>query len=104
MNDPTTDLADKILTCTDCKTEFLFTAGEQRFFAEKGFTEPRRCKPCREARKQEKLRAAVADPRGGGQSPYSGVWADEDRGNRWEHNEGRRYDDDRPRRKRGRRG
>ncbi|MEG1774529.1 MAG: zinc-ribbon domain containing protein [Oscillospiraceae bacterium] len=43
---------DKILTCKDCGTEFVFTANEQAFYAEKGFTnEPQRCKPCRDARK-----------------------------------------------------
>jgi hypothetical protein len=43
---------DKTLTCRDCGQEFVFTAGEQEFFAEKGFTnEPTRCKDCRNARK-----------------------------------------------------
>ncbi|MCC8070136.1 MAG: zinc-ribbon domain-containing protein [Ruminococcus sp.] len=43
---------DKILVCKDCGSEFTFTAGEQEFFAEKGFTnEPQRCKSCRMARK-----------------------------------------------------
>jgi CxxC-x17-CxxC domain-containing protein len=44
---------DKTLVCKDCGNEFVFTAGEQEFFAEKGFTnEPQRCKACRSARKQ----------------------------------------------------
>lgn len=43
---------DKTLTCKDCGTEFVFTANEQAFYAEKGFTnEPQRCKACRDARK-----------------------------------------------------
>ncbi len=43
---------DKILVCKDCGQEFTFTAREQEFYAEKGFTnEPLRCKPCRDARK-----------------------------------------------------
>ena len=43
---------DKTLTCKDCGAEFVFTAGEQEFYAEKGFVnEPQRCKPCRDARK-----------------------------------------------------
>lgn len=43
---------DKTLTCKDCGAEFIFTASEQDFYAEKGFTnEPQRCKPCRNARK-----------------------------------------------------
>lgn len=44
---------DKILTCKDCGREFIWTAGEQEFFAEKGFAnEPKRCKACREANKR----------------------------------------------------
>lgn len=43
---------DKTLVCKDCGNEFVFTAGEQQFYAEKGFEhEPQRCKACRDARK-----------------------------------------------------
>jgi hypothetical protein len=45
---------NKSLQCCDCGTTFTFTAGEQEFFASKGFTnEPKRCIPCRRARKQQ---------------------------------------------------
>ncbi len=45
---------DKTLVCKDCGQEFTFTASEQEFFAEKGFTnEPQRCKACRDARKND---------------------------------------------------
>ena len=45
---------DKILVCKDCGQEFTFTAGEQAFYAERGFeNEPQRCKPCRDARKNQ---------------------------------------------------
>lgn len=48
------DFVDKTLKCIDCEQEFVFTAGEQSFYAEKGFkNEPRRCKLCREGRKRE---------------------------------------------------
>ncbi|WP_026370268.1 zinc-ribbon domain containing protein [Kallotenue papyrolyticum] len=44
--------ADKTLTCRDCGREFSFTAGEQQFYAQKGFdNEPTRCPDCRRARK-----------------------------------------------------
>lgn len=44
--------ADKTLTCRDCGTQFVFTAGEQEFYANKGFAnEPTRCPSCRQARK-----------------------------------------------------
>jgi hypothetical protein len=47
--------ADKPLTCRDCGTSFLFTAGEQEFFAQKGFAnEPSRCPECRAARKSQR--------------------------------------------------
>ena len=43
---------DKTLKCKDCGAEFVFTASEQEFYAEKGFqNEPQRCKNCRNARK-----------------------------------------------------
>ena len=43
---------DKTIVCKDCGQEFVFTASEQDFFEERGFTnEPQRCKPCRDARK-----------------------------------------------------
>lgn len=43
---------DKTLVCKDCGKEFVFTAGEQEFYAEKGFqNEPVRCKECRANRK-----------------------------------------------------
>ncbi len=43
---------DKTLVCKDCGAEFVFTAGEQEFYAEKGFqNEPSRCKSCRQNRK-----------------------------------------------------
>lgn len=46
---------DKTLVCRDCGSEFLFTAGEQEFYAEQGFqNEPIRCKTCRQARKASK--------------------------------------------------
>ena len=46
---------DKTLECSDCGASFTFTAEEQEFFQSKGYTnEPKRCPPCREARKSER--------------------------------------------------
>lgn len=43
---------DKTLACKECGNDFTFTAGEQEFYAAKGFVnEPQRCKQCRDARK-----------------------------------------------------
>jgi CxxC-x17-CxxC domain-containing protein len=45
---------DKILTCKDCGTEFVFSGREQSFFAEKGFSnQPQRCRECRQARRSQ---------------------------------------------------
>jgi len=44
---------DKVLKCVECGTEFVFTAGEQMFYADKGFkNEPKRCKNCKAKRTQ----------------------------------------------------
>ncbi len=62
---------DKTLVCKDCGKEFVFTAGEQEFYAEKGFeNEPQRCKECRQARKnankaQKEMFTAVCASCGG---------------------------------------
>jgi CxxC-x17-CxxC domain-containing protein len=46
------EFQDKVLVCRDCGKEFLFSSGEQAFYAEKGFQNaPTRCKNCRAAKK-----------------------------------------------------
>ena len=42
---------DRTLTCADCGQEFVFTASEQQFYADRGFSDPRRCRNCRAQRK-----------------------------------------------------
>ena len=43
---------DETIVCEDCNQEFIFTARDQEFYAEKGFNnEPKRCKACRDAKK-----------------------------------------------------
>lgn len=50
---------EKNLTCRDCGAEFPFTASEQAFFAEKGFTnEPSRCPACRSSHRNSGNRNA----------------------------------------------
>jgi CxxC-x17-CxxC domain-containing protein len=47
-------MQDKTLKCQDCGKEFVFTAAEQAFYAEKGFTnEPKRCADCRKLKKMQ---------------------------------------------------
>ena len=51
------EYSDKVLQCVDCASDFIFTAGEQLFFADKGLkNEPKRCKPCK-SRKNERIAA-----------------------------------------------
>jgi CxxC-x17-CxxC domain-containing protein len=57
---------DKTLTCADCGQEFTFTASEQDFYAERGFTEPRRCPSCRASRKAAKNAGGGGYSAGGG--------------------------------------
>lgn len=72
---------DQIIACVDCATEFNFTSKEQEFYAQKGFTSvPKRCKPCRNARKDSmgprEGAGGAARPAGaasyGGGSSYDG--------------------------------
>src|SRR5204862_8027954 len=61
---------DKNLTCADCGQQFVFTASEQDFYAQRGFTEPRRCPSCRASRK------AARNSAGGGSSSYGSSYGE----------------------------
>ena len=59
---------DQTLRCRECGVDFIWTEGEQEFFAAKGLTNPpSRCPSCRAARK-----AAGMSGGGGGGGGYSG--------------------------------
>ncbi len=60
---------DRTLTCVECRSEFAFTASEQAFYAERQFSEPRRCASCRAARKTAR---GDSDSYGGGGSAGRG--------------------------------
>jgi CxxC-x17-CxxC domain-containing protein len=46
---------DRAISCADCGEEFTFSAGEQEFYAQRGFTEPpKRCPSCRARRKAQR--------------------------------------------------
>lgn len=47
-------MPDVVLTCSDCRTEFIFTASEAAFFQSKDLTPPKRCKLCRQKRREAK--------------------------------------------------
>lgn len=61
--------ADSTLTCRDCGQAFVFTAGEQDFYASRGFSEPGRCPDCRAARKSQRDAGSSYDSYG---SSYGG--------------------------------
>jgi CxxC-x17-CxxC domain-containing protein len=66
--------SDRTLVCKDCNQEFTFTAGEQDFYAEKGFTnEPGRCPQCRQTKRNEHNRGGRG--RGGERQLYDAVCA-----------------------------
>ena len=45
----------KTLVCKECGNDFIFTAGEQEFYAEKGFeNQPARCSDCRDKRRHSR--------------------------------------------------
>ncbi len=59
------EFQDRILKCVQCGQKFTWSAGEQEYFHEQGFTtEPKRCLPCRQAKKQ---RYADAHTKRGGE-------------------------------------
>jgi CxxC-x17-CxxC domain-containing protein len=58
-------LSDKELVCSSCGAMFTFTSQEQEFYLSKGFQEPRKCKPCRDAAKAQR-------GGGGGRGGYGG--------------------------------
>lgn len=46
------EFSDQSLTCRECNRSFVWTAGEQQFYQEKGLTNiPGRCPECRSNRK-----------------------------------------------------
>jgi CxxC-x17-CxxC domain-containing protein len=54
------EFLDRLLTCSDCGGEFIFTAGEQLFFFDKQFkNDPKRCKPCKSKRVGVGLKAGT---------------------------------------------
>ncbi len=45
---------EREINCQACGVNFPFSAEEQEFFHSKGFQEPKKCKPCRAAAKQNR--------------------------------------------------
>ncbi|MCC6313029.1 MAG: zinc-ribbon domain containing protein [Thermomicrobiales bacterium] len=69
-------MSDRTLTCRDCGQAFTFTAGEQAFYQERGFSEPQRCPTCRAARKAQRGASGYDSGGYGGGSSYGGSYGD----------------------------
>jgi CxxC-x17-CxxC domain-containing protein len=63
---------DQTLTCRGCGQAFIFTTGEQTFFASRGFSEPSRCPECRAQRKAERTGGSFSRPSPGAGSTGGG--------------------------------
>jgi len=51
--EPASDFQDRSISCIDCGEQFVWSVGEQIFFNDKGLrNEPKRCKPCKQAKTQ----------------------------------------------------
>ena len=67
---------DQVLTCADCGIDFVFSASEQEFFAQKGFTSaPKRCSSCRAQRRATGGGGSYASSGGGGYSGGGGGYS-----------------------------
>ena len=47
---------DKSMVCGECGESFTFSADDQKYHLEKGYTEPKRCPNCRRARRAQRNR------------------------------------------------
>ncbi len=70
---------DRTLACVECNQDFIFSADDQSYHAEKGYTnEPKRCPSCRQTRRSQRYN----DGGGGGGGGFGGGY---DRGPREMH-------------------
>jgi len=53
LNIPEQQGADDELTCKDCGSPFTFTARDKDFYKVHGYEAPKRCRPCRIAKKKK---------------------------------------------------
>lgn len=66
------DFIDRLLKCSDCGSDFIFTAGEQLFFFDRQFkNDPKRCKLC----KAKRAGLGQGDAEGLGKAGQTGVAA-----------------------------
>jgi len=59
--EPASDFQDRSISCIDCGEQFVWSIGEQVFFTDKGLrNEPKRCKPCKQAKTQRLAAISLA--------------------------------------------
>ncbi len=44
---------DRNIGCVECGQEFVFSADDQQYHSERGYTDPKRCTSCRAARRSQ---------------------------------------------------
>jgi hypothetical protein len=49
---------DLQLTCSNCGQQFAFSSEDRAFFQERAYSAPKRCKACRQAKKNEQTGGA----------------------------------------------
>ena len=58
--------SDQVMVCRECGKTFIFSAAGQEFFAEQGFREPpKRCKSCRERRRETRQSTGTGSSQNG---------------------------------------
>lgn len=61
---------DKVLQCRECGVEFVWSAGEQEFYASRGLmNEPGRCPACRASRRARQSGPGAGESGGGDGAP-----------------------------------
>ena len=50
--DDSVEIDGELIKCVSCEVTFLFGGGEKEFFLSKGLQSPKRCGPCRRARRE----------------------------------------------------
>ncbi|HYO44560.1 MAG TPA: zinc-ribbon domain containing protein [Candidatus Limnocylindrales bacterium] len=62
---------DRTMICVDCGVEFIHSAADQEFYAQKGFTsDPKRCASCRAYRRTSRDGGGPEAPSPGGPRGY----------------------------------
>ena len=67
---------DRNLTCVECNSEFVFSADDQQYHAEREYQDPKRCSSCRQAKRAGGGGGGGGYGGGGSRQMYDAVCAD----------------------------